>query len=92
MTKIQKVSSSEFAGKFGQWSFSAQEAPVKVVNNKTGLAVGYFVSARDFDEFLRVRAHLPRALHAWELDDDLAAELEKPLAADYPDLEHLMEE
>ena len=90
MTKVQKVSSSEFAGRFGQWAFNAQQAPVKVVNNKTGNAVGYFISAREFDEFIRLREHLPRSLHAWELDDEMISELQKPLPADYPNLEHLM--
>ena len=92
MIKVQKVSSTDFAGKFGQWSFTAQEAPVKVVNNKTGQAVGYFVSAREFDEFLRLREHLPRALYAWELDDEMTAVLRKPLSKKYPDLEHLMKD
>lgn len=92
MAKIQQVSSTEFAAKFGRWSFDVQHAPVRVVNNKTGNAVGYFVSAREFEEFVRLREHLPRALFAWELDDEMAAELQKPLPDDYPDLEYLMKE
>jgi hypothetical protein len=90
--KVQQVSSSEFAGKFGKWSFNAQSAPVKVVNNKTGAVLGYFVSAREFAEFLRLRDRLPRAIHASEFDQELLAELQKPLPDDYPDLEHLMDE
>ena len=86
------VSSSEFAGKFGHWSFAAQSAPVKVVNNKTGAVIGYFVSAREFSEFVRLRDRLPRAVPAWEMDDELAAELQKPLDERYPELDHLMEE
>jgi hypothetical protein len=86
------VSSSEFAGKFGHWSFEAQTVPVKVVNNKTGNVLGYFVSAREFSEFVRLRDRLPRAIPAWEMDEELLAELSKPLPPDYPDLDCLMEE
>lgn len=84
MGKVQRVSSSEFAGKFGHWSFAAQSAPVMVTDRKTGVVKGYFVSAEAFSEFLRVRDRLPKAVYAWELSPDLAAELEKPLPRDYP--------
>jgi hypothetical protein len=92
MLKPVQVSSTEFAGRFGQWSFKAQSAPVQVVNNKTGTVLGYFVSEREFGEFLRLRDRLPKAVYAWELDEEMAAELEKPLPDDYPDLEHLMKD
>jgi hypothetical protein len=92
VSKVQKVSSSEFAGKFGQWSFNAQSAPVKVVNNKTGNVLGYFVSAREFEDFLRAREHLPKSVWAWELSAELVAELEKPLRRRRPELDHLLEE
>ena len=61
---IQSVSSSDFAGKFGQWSFNAQQAPVKVVNNKTGSVLGYFVSAREFEDLQRLKEMLPRSAPA----------------------------
>ena len=53
MAKVQKVSSTEFAGKFGRWSFAAQSAPVMVTDRKTGVVKGYFVSAREIG-----RAHV----------------------------------
>lgn len=90
--KVREVSSSEFAGRFGHWAFEAQTNPIKVVNNKTGQVLGYFASAREFSEFARLRNRLPRALYAWELDEEMIAELEKPLPADYPDLDYLMDE
>ena len=91
-SKSVEVPSSEFAGRFGHWAFEAQTAPIKVVNNKTGQVLGYFASAREFGEFVRLRDRLPRALFAWELDDEMLAELEKPLPENYPDLDHLMDE
>lgn len=93
MAQIQKVSSTDFAGRFGQWSFTAQSAPVQVTNRKTGMVLGYFISATEFEEFLRVRDHLPKARFAWEMPADLAAELDKPLGpCRRPDLDALMNE
>ena len=92
MTKVQKASSTEFAGRFGQWSFSAQSAPVMVTNRKTGVVLGYFVSAAEFDDYLKVRAQLPKAAHVWEMPNDLAAELKKPLARRRPQLDALMDD
>ena len=84
MAKVQKVSSSEFAGKFGHWSFAAQSAPVMVTDRKTGVVKGYFVSAHEFGEFMRLRDRLPKAGFIWDMAPDMAAELEKPLPRTYP--------
>lgn len=92
MIKFQSVSSSEFAGKFGQWSFSAQQAPVKVVNNKTGNVLGYFVSAQEFDALMKARELMQRAAPAWEISPELARALDKPAPRLRPELDHLMEE
>ena len=92
MTQVRKVSSSEFAGRFGKWSFSAQSAPVMVTNQKTGVVLGYFVSAAEFEDYLRVRDRLPKAAFAWEMPDDLAAALNEPAARRRPELDHLMDD
>jgi hypothetical protein len=92
MAEVKKVSSTEFAGRFGQWSFMAQSAPVMVTNQKTGVVLGYFVSAAEFEKYLKVRDLLPTAAYAWEMPVDLAAELHKPLARRRPDLDALMED
>ncbi len=92
MIKFQSVSSSEFAGKFGQWSFSAQRSPVKVVNNKTGNVLGYFVSESEFEELQRARALAARSGPAWDVSEAIAVELDKPLPRLRPELDHLMEE
>ncbi|MFM9862928.1 MAG: hypothetical protein ACKVRO_04915 [Micropepsaceae bacterium] len=84
MSKVQKVSSSEFAGKFGHWSFAAQSAPVMVTDRKTGVVKGYFVSAVEFAEFMRLRDRLPKAGYVWDMSEEMAAELEKPLPRNYP--------
>jgi len=92
MSRVQKVSSTDFAGRFGQWSFTAQAAPVMVTNQKTGMVLGYFVSAGEFEAYLRVRDLLPKANFAWEMPDDLAAELDKPLPRRRPELDALMDD
>jgi hypothetical protein len=92
MASIQKVSSTEFAGRFGQWSFTAQSAPVMVTNQKTGVTLGYFVSAQEFEEFLRVRDLLPQARFAWEMPADLAAALTAPVKSDRRGLDALMDD
>ena len=92
MAQVKKVSSTEFAGRFGQWSFTAQSAPVMVTNQKTGMVLGYFVSAAEFEEYLKVRDLLPKAGYAWEMPDDLAVELDKPLERRRPELDALMED
>jgi hypothetical protein len=91
MKNIAHVSSTEFASKFGKWSFEAQAAPVEVTNQKTGVVLGYFVSAREFNEYLRIRDRLPKACYAWEMSETLAAELSKPLPPT-AELDRLMEE
>lgn len=63
-----------------------------MVNNETGAVLGFFVSARAFSEFARLRDCLPRAIPAWEMDAELLAELSKPLEERHPELDHLMEE
>jgi hypothetical protein len=65
---------------------------IMVTNQKTGMVLGYFVSAAEFDEYLKVRDLLPKAGFAWEMPVDLAAELEKSLARRRPELDALMEE
>ena len=92
MTQLQKVSSTEFASRFGQWSFTAQAAPVMVTNQKTGMVLGYFVSAVEFEAYLKVRDQLPQARYAWEMPDEIAAELDKPLPRRRPELDALLED
>ena len=88
--KHPTVSSSEFAGRFGQWSFTAQSEPVKVTNQKTGVVLGYFVSAGEFENYLRLRNKAPKAGFAWEMDDEMAASLRKRLPRRRPKLDKLM--
>jgi hypothetical protein len=92
MASIQKVSSTKFAGRLGQWSFTAQSAPVMVTNQKTGVTLGYFVSAQEFEEFLRVPDLLPQSRFAWEMPADMAEALATPVQSDRRALDTLMDD
>ncbi len=92
MAAIQKMSSTEFAGRFGQWSFTAQSAPVMVTNQKTGVTLGYFVSAHEFEEFLRVRELMPQARFAWEMPAVMSEALTEPVKSAKRDLDALMDD
>ena len=63
-----------------------------VTNQKTGMVLGYFVSAGEFEAFLRVRDLLPKTRFAWEMPQELAAELDKPLPRKRPELDALMDD
>ena len=92
VTTVKQVSSRELAGRFGQWSFTAQSAPVQVTNQKTGVVLGYFVSASELEAYLEVRERLPQSPFVREMPDELAAELDKPIVHRRPEYDSLMEE
>lgn len=76
------VAATEFARNFGRYREEAQRAPVAVVVHNR--VTGYFVSARDYDEYQRLKAAVPVALAVEELD---AATL-RALAASRMDARH----
>lgn len=79
---MTQVAATEFARNFGRYREAAQHAPVAVVaHNRVS---GYFVSARDFDEYQRLKATAATALAVDELD---AATL-RALAASRMDARH----
>ena len=70
------------APNFGRYREEAQREPVAVVTHNR--VTGYLVSARDYDEYQRLKATAPTALAVEELD---AATL-KALAASRMDQRH----
>jgi len=87
---MAKVAATEFARNFGRYREDAQrEAVAVVVHDRVS---GYFVSARDYEEYQRLKAAAPTALAVEELD---SATL-RALAASHMDrrhdpLDHLMD-
>jgi len=49
-----------------------------VTNQKSGMVPGYFVSAAEFEKYLKARDLLPTAGCVWETPEDIAAELHQP--------------
>jgi PHD/YefM family antitoxin component YafN of YafNO toxin-antitoxin module len=79
---MTEVAATEFARNFGKYREAAQHEAVAVVTHNR--ITGYFVSARDYDEYQRLKATAPTALAVEELD---AATL-KALAASRMDQRH----
>lgn len=79
---MTEVAATEFARNFGRYREAAQRAPVAVTNHDR--VTGYFLSARDFEEYQRLKERAGRAFRADELD----AETLKALAAARMDPRH----
>lgn len=77
-----EAAASEFARNFGRYREVAQHEPVAVVAHNR--ITGYFVSAREFDEYQRLKALAPTSQLTEELD---AASLQA-LAASRMDARH----
>lgn len=63
---MTQVAATEFARNFGRYREDAQREPVAVVAHNR--ITGYFVSARDFDEYQRLKATAASALAVEDLD------------------------
>lgn len=63
---MTEVAATEFARNFGWYREVAQREAVAVVSHRR--ITGYFVSARDYDEYQRLKATAPAALAVDELD------------------------
>lgn len=79
---MTQVAATEFARNFGRYREEAQREPVAVVAHNR--VTGYFLSARDYEEYQRLKAAAPTALAVEELD---AATL-RALAASRMDPRH----
>lgn len=79
---MTQVAATEFARNFGRYREEVQREPIAVMTHNR--VTGYFVSARDFDEYQRLKASEPVALAVEELD---AATL-RALAASRMDARH----
>jgi len=62
-----KVPATEFAKNFGRYQSEAAHEVIEVTSHDR--TAGYYVSARDFDEFLKFKAHMRKIIRAGELTD-----------------------
>lgn len=65
---MTEVAATEFARNFGRYREIVQREAIAVRAHDR--ITGYFVSASDYDEYQRLKAMMPVALAAEELDDD----------------------
>jgi hypothetical protein len=72
---MTEVAATDFARNFGRYREEAQREPVAVRAHDR--ITGYFVSARDFEEFQKFKAMMPVALAAGEIDDDTVKALSR---------------
>ena len=79
---MTEVAATEFARNFGRYREAAQHEAVAVVAHNR--ITGYFVSARDYDEYQRLKATASTALAIEELDSETL----KALAASRMDRRH----
>lgn len=80
---MTQVAATEFARNFGRYREVAQREAVAVVTHNR--ITGYFVSARDYDEYQRLKATASTALGIEELDSETL----KALAASRMDQRHV---
>ena len=87
---MNEVSATEFARNFGRYREDVQREPIVVKTHDR--ITGYFVSARDFEEFQRFKAMMPVALAVEDLDDETLRALSKSKMDNrHAKLDHLMD-
>ena len=86
-----KVQASEFSKNFGHYREIAQREAVAVTNHNR--ITGYFVSAVEYDEYLKVKAMTTKAYAVSELSEDtLLAIANSQMDSKYDHLNKLLED
>lgn len=62
------VPATEFSKNFGRYREIVQREPVAVTSHER--VTGYFVSSNDYEEFVRIKAMMPKAYAASELSEE----------------------
>jgi PHD/YefM family antitoxin component YafN of YafNO toxin-antitoxin module len=62
------VPSSEFSKNFGRYREAAQREPVAITNHDR--ITGYFISSSEYEDYLRIKAQLPKAYATAELSEE----------------------
>ena len=65
---MRQVPATEFARNFGQYREIAQREPIAVTSH--GRAMGYFISAVEFDEMQRLKAYARRSRAVSDLNPE----------------------
>lgn len=70
-----KVPSSEFSKNFGKYREAALREPVAVTSHER--VTGYFVSSDEYEEYIRLKKQMPKALAIEELSEETIQALAK---------------
>ena len=88
---MTEVAATEFTRNFSRFREEVQHAPIAVTSHDR--ITGYFVSARDFDEYQGLKARAGTAVWAGELDDQtLKALAESRMDKKHAHLDDLLED
>jgi len=77
-----KVPSSEFSKNFGKYREAVHRGPVAVTSHER--VIGYFVSADEYEEYVRIKERMPKALAI----EDLSQETIQAIAKSKMDSRH----
>ena len=72
-SELQAVAAREFTHNFGRYKIEAQHQAVPVSSH--GSVVGYFVSAREYEDLLKLKAMRRRVFATADLTPDEAQEI-----------------
>lgn len=88
---MTEVAATEFARNFGRYREAAQREPIAVTSHDR--VTGYFMSARDFEEYQRFKEQARRAVAVEELDEaTLAALAESRMDPRHAHLDELLDD
>jgi PHD/YefM family antitoxin component YafN of YafNO toxin-antitoxin module len=68
-----EVSAAEFTRNFGRYEEAAQREPVAITSH--GRTSGYFLSAVEFEAYLRMKPRTTRALHVSEMPQEMVDQI-----------------
>jgi hypothetical protein len=90
MPTIHEAASTDFTAHLDRWSVAAQSSPIMVTDSVSGVAIGYFLSPNDYEDFCRTRDLSPKSRLAWEMPAELADLLKAPITSSRRELDDLM--
>jgi PHD/YefM family antitoxin component YafN of YafNO toxin-antitoxin module len=85
-----KVPSSEFSKNFGKYREAVHRGPVAVTSHER--VTGYFVSADEYEEYVRVKKRMPKAFAIEELSEaTIQAIAKSKMGSRHKDLNSLLD-
>jgi prevent-host-death family protein len=88
---MREVPATEFTRNFGQYREIAQREPVAVTSH--GRATGYFISAVEFEEMQRLKAHARRSRAVADMtEEEMAQMASSRMAPEHDHLNSLLDE